>query len=73
MTETEARTIAEHTARGEGRNLAEYRLSSIRLEHDRPDEAAWVVHFDRVPAMPGGHFMVIVDANTGKARLSPGA
>jgi hypothetical protein len=73
MTETEARTIAERAARAEGRNLAKYQFSSIRREHDGPDEDAWVVHFDHTPAMPGGHFMVIVDAKTGSARFCPGA
>jgi hypothetical protein len=75
ITKAQAIAAAEDHARKAGRKVDEYRLDSAELneEDGSPFVGCWLVRFEHEPAMPGGHFAVLVDGRTGAVRhLFPG-
>jgi len=71
LTKVEAIDIAREAAEREGRNLSEYKEPVARYEFVYKDKT-WDVFFDGKVPMPGNHFSVEIDDQTGKTRLLPG-
>ncbi len=71
LTKQQAIRIAEETAKGEGYDLSKYNMTGCHYEYTAKDQS-WTVFFVVKPPPPGGHFGVIIDARTGKARLMRG-
>lgn len=71
LTTAEAVRIAEQAAEREGRRLSDYKPPKAHYEYTRKDKTWWVFFDGRVP-MPGNHFSVSIDDQSGKTRLMPG-
>ncbi len=67
----EAVRIAKRTAEQQGVRLRDYKEPEVHYEFTRKDKSWWVFFDGRVP-MPGNHFAVSIDDQTGGARLIPG-
>ncbi len=72
LTKDQVLRIAEETAKAEGYDLAKYDMTGCHYEYTAKDRS-WTVFFAiKPPTPPGGHFGVIIDDPTGKARLMRG-
>ncbi len=64
--------LARRAATDSGYKLADYREPETHFEFVRKDRS-WSVFFQmKPPTPPGGHFLVVVDDETGKTRVVPG-
>jgi len=63
--------IAKQTAERQGVDLRRYKEPEAHYEFTRKDKS-WFVSFDGRVAMPGNHFSVSVDDQTGEARFFGG-
>ena len=71
MSPAEAIRIAKQAAERQGSDLRRYKEPEARYEFTRNDKSWWVFFDGRVP-MPGNHFAVSVDDQTGDTRFIPG-
>jgi hypothetical protein len=71
LTTTEAIRIARETAERQGVRLRDYKEPEAHYEFTREDQS-WFVFFNGRVAMPGNHFSVSVDDQTGKAQFFGG-
>jgi hypothetical protein len=71
LTTNEAIEIAKHAAEHQGLRLSEYKAPEAHYEFTRKDKSWWVVFDGKIP-IPGNHFAVSIDDQTGKAELIPG-
>jgi len=71
MSTTEAVRIAKRAAERQGVHLSDFKEPKAHFELARKDQS-WFVFFDgRVP-MPGNHFAVSIDDQTGDTYFIPG-
>ena len=71
LNEAEVLRIASQVAERDGRHLSDYKPPEAHYEFTQKDKS-WSVFFDGKVPMPGNHFSVSVDDQTGKAQLFPG-
>ena len=69
--QAEAVRIAAEAASKNGYRLADYNAPQVHYEFTRKDKT-WSVFYDGKVPMPGHHFLVWVDDQTGTARVMPG-
>lgn len=67
----EAIRIAEQAAEHDGRHLSDYKSPEAHYEYTQKNKSWWVFFDGKVP-MPGNHFSVTIDDQTGKTQLMPG-
>jgi hypothetical protein len=67
----EAIRIAKQAAERQGADLRRYKEPEARYEFTRKDKT-WLVSFGGRVAMPGNHFSVYVDDQTGETRFFGG-
>src|SRR5215204_3333476 len=68
LSTAEAIRIAQQAAERQGANLSRYKEPKAHYEFTRKDKA-WFVSFGGRVAMPGNHFSVYVDDQTGETRF----
>ena len=71
LSTVEAIRIAKQAAERQGADLSRYKEPVAHYELTRKDKS-WSVFFDGRVAMPGNHFSVSVDDQTGKTRFFGG-
>ena len=71
LTTAEALRIAQQAAERDGRRLSDYKPPEAHYEYTRKDKSWWVF-FDGRVSMPGNHFSISIDDQTGKTQLMPG-
>ena len=71
LSTAEAIRIAKQAAEGEGADLRRYKEPEAHYEFTQKDRS-WFVFFDGRVAMPGNHFSVSVDDQTGKTQVFGG-
>jgi hypothetical protein len=71
LSAAEAIGIAKEAAVKHGSDLSRYEEPKAHFDFT-DDMGLWLVLFDGKVARPGNHLMVVVDDQTGKARVVPG-
>jgi hypothetical protein len=71
LSEPEVARIAKEAAEQEGISLSDYHAPTVHFEFVHKDQT-WTVFFDGKVAMPGNHFSVSVDDQTGKPQVMRG-
>ena len=71
LSQSEVIRIATQAAERDGFRIADYKQPEAHYEFTRKDKS-WVVFFDGRVAMPGHHFGVYVDDQTGETRIHRG-
>jgi|WetSurMetagenome_2_1015567.scaffolds.fasta_scaffold169566_3 hypothetical protein len=72
LSTAEAIRIAKQAAERQGIDLRRYKEPEAHYEFTRKDKS-WFVFFDGRVAMPGNHFSVSVDDQTGETRFFGGS
>lgn len=71
LTKDEVIAIAKDTAKSEGLDIWKYNMTGCHYEYARKD-GTWAVSFELKQPTLGGHFLVLVDDKTKKAKLISG-
>jgi hypothetical protein len=71
LSQSEVIRIATQVAEREGFRIADYKQPEAHYEFTRKDKS-WIVFFDGRVAMPGHHFGVSIDDQTGETRIFRG-
>jgi hypothetical protein len=71
MTQAEVVRAAAQSGKGAGYNLADYKEPDVHFEFTDKDQT-WSVFYEGRVALPGNHFLVVVDDKTATTRVAPG-